>query len=497
MIMHSVSYETFDDQPAPEPLAATPYAETSAFITEQGRFHSEKDRSIALSIAGRLEERSRYGRLSDGEYLAAAASLRALVPTDNGRGGRQIDGKTIVPAMEERIRSRLASPEIDIAAPDGSWGRLPKIVKNYITRGGSDISMELTANCTVGCSFCALANKGPISAKASFDSALAVMQYFISNQPPDPTGRQLDYLYYGTDPFDAKWVADASNPEDRDYSDLAAAYRRIAGPARSLGTTTAVPLGEELRVLDFMDRVLTGRDLYGQHCEWARISTTDVNASRVEHIRTLLRALHPITHSDILANDVRNNVAARGSALSSTTKTFNLWDITGPDCYDGVLIGVHSADSLIMQGASHERPNGSLRTPVETKQGSVTRYAVPRHQKKPFFDGNSRVGGIYPDVAVDVFEVDEEGVMSQHSEHMSQDPHRALLRLAGLQIHRNALEAQGRRLESRIVIPMFTPDILRMRAYLRSGGNNGMMRAILNAAIPDRAPLTFNDLVPE
>lgn len=455
-------------------------AQNNAFIEQQGRFHSEKDRIIAGAIARQLHNSFRENQITIDGYAQASLALQALIPVDNGLGKRQIDGKTIPPAAEQKITSRLQGAEVDIAGPEGSWGSLPESVKSHAIGWGSSITLELTTHCTVGCSFCSFANRGPVAAKASFDSTVAVIHDIMERQSayhhPAPLS---DSLYWGTDPFDIKWAATDTSPE-RDYFDIAKEHTRLAfGKERGLYTSTAVPLGEELRVLQFFNTTLSYS--YNNRFDEIRLSKTRVNARRVQHLQTILGALHPQSTSKLKVNEVYDHIALRGSQWETASRDVNLWDITGPNCRDGVIIGVNSVDSVMMQGGSHQRPSGEVRTPIRKRVGNIDTYTLPHFNFKSKLDGSARLSAIYPDVEYSVIQISPDGQQTRETYKMEGDPHRALLRLAGAAVHYISPIQQARGKETIVEEfgNFFGQDVELIRKYLESGANNQVMAGFL------------------
>jgi hypothetical protein len=465
---------------------STKLCETQQFILEKGLFHSDRDQKIALMLAEGICNAFIAGNLSSGELDETLQSLQALVPVDNGSGKRKIDDKTLPPFIETKIASRLASKEVDIAGDEGSWGRLPEVVKSLAISHESELRVELTTNCTVGCSFCEIADKAPVEEKASFDSVVSVIRYFSDKQYIRPGTLRSDILYWGTDPFDAKWEATDTSLEEKDYTDIANAYNEInKGRARGLFTSTSIPIGEEFRVLNFANEFL-GKMWMPQSVGTLRFSATNYNASRLEHIQNIIKALHPQTYKQVVVNKVPEHTALRGNKLGHD-RTIDLWDITGPNCRDAIIIGPRQVDGIYMQGASNERPTGEVREPVEThpKGEDKVVYTIPRQCIRPGLQGTDLVERIYPDTILDVVEISGE-IVSISEREMTNDPHRALLRIAGALTHyKKASERQwadyyGFKDEFEEI---FSPDILIIQDYLRNGGDNWVMRRILNSPL--------------
>ncbi len=453
-------------------------------IDQSGRFNSGLDRKIAHSLAEELYKRASASYLTTDKYEAAAKSLAALIPVDNGKGKRQINGKTIPPAVERLIASRLSGREVDIAGPAGAWGRLPEIVKQYLTYYGSNMACELTTNCTVGCPFCGLSDKGPIAAKASFDSAVDVMRDFTGRQEVHYTQVRVDTLYWGSDPFDLKWAATETTPE-RDYTDLAQAHARLpSGRSRALYTSTAVPLTEELRILRYARHFM---GLLEGHRSELRFSRTNANTQRVDHLLHVIEALYPRA-KDITVNDVQDHVAIRGKKWEKTAEGDAVaWDVTGPNCRDGVVIGVNGADAIIMQGASPDRQSGEAREPVGSIVDGKRIYTIPTFFFVPDIGGKGSVGGIYPDVEVNTIEIDAAGNETVITRTIADDPHRWLLRVAGAIQHYyrktlvgEAMTEAERLREFKLYIG---PTAERLRQHVNSGAGNWVMREAVQELI--------------
>ncbi len=448
------------EQPPAEEIARES-SETKHFLEHEAQFHSEMDREIALDILSKLSARCEFGRISPTEYLYALASLRALTPVDNGHGKRKINGRTISPAQERLIASRLKSKEVDITGPDSGWGRLPQEVRREICRRGSGIQLELTSNCTVGCSFCSFAAKGPIAAKASFDSAASLIKEYTAEQSTRFDLIRSDTLYWNTDPFDVKWPATSTAPE-RDYSDIARVHRNLRyGGKRSLFTSTAVPLGEEMRVLKFADDYIERTEILGQPRvgrifstpqvegrDKFRLSMTKRNEGRVLHILRVLDALNPNGLQGIILNRTSDHTAVRGKdkwSKHEDSGDVSAWDVLGPNCRDGIIMSVGGMRRVIMQGASPERPDGELSLPIQEAKGDETIYTIPHHAEQPPLTNNSRLRDMkYPATTVTKIRKiagHQGAVITQRV--IRDDPHRSLLNLANVLVHIEEQERTG------------------------------------------------------
>ncbi|MCX7928412.1 MAG: hypothetical protein N2558_01865 [Patescibacteria group bacterium] len=454
-------------------------------IEQQDIFHSLKDREIALYFLGQIKERFRNGLIDERGYNEALAALDTLVPVKDEKGRRRIANIIITSQMEQTIQSRIDSKEVDVTAPEGSWGKLPEEVKRQIARNCSLI-IEMTTNCTVRCPFCAFANKGPIQEKMSFESILSVLSYFRDNQPIVPDLYEAEALYWGTDPFDAKWIVEG---KELDYSDLALEYWRMMRERQSfLYTSTAIPLGEEFRVLRFADVFIRKkRESQINQFNHFRISRTNANTTRVEAIIKVLEALHgKVALEDenlleITANRDKN-VALRGKAWDKEIQRLSTWDIVGPNCRDGVVIGAKSVDGIIMEAASNEIPQGETRFPIIQEAEGVTTYSIPRHQESPDFR-TSTPEEIYPDPVIVKVVFTNEGMQIQEVK-VSDNPHRAFLRMVGL-FRSCAIKRGG---EIRHITEGDKAEFSRLlqrearlvRSYLDSGAKNKAMEMFMD-----------------
>ena len=329
---------------------------------EDGSFHSNRDKEIAQGIADALLATITKDPSRQNEFLEAAEALMLLVPIMNVDGLRKIADKTVTPALEARIDSRLTSAEVDTTDLNSAWNKLPDKVQEAILNEDT-ISFEMTNGCTVGCGFCAFTQeKGEISGKLSFDSIIDILSRYAEHHSNSKDFSYVD-LYYGSDPFDAKWLG-SDGTSERDYTDLVTAITPLFSQQRvCLYTSTAVPLGEEMRVLNY---ALTQQSLHRRNLgldNYLRFSKTKANAERVCKIVSVLTFLRPRIAYRV--NNTGDHISRRGDMLQRATN-LQAWDISGPDCRDGVTIGVNSVDALYLFGASTTNPNGTYRTPLET-----------------------------------------------------------------------------------------------------------------------------------
>lgn len=447
-------------------------SQAAARIVEDGQFHSERDQRIAEHCANELLGQHTRGNLTAAERDIGITALRSLIPLATDNGKRSIHGKTLPPVVESAIASRLTSTEVDLTARNGSWGSLPAAVKRHLTHYGADLKIEPASHCTVGCSFCTVADKGPIQEKASFGSILAVVDYFAETQDVHYSQPRLDCLYWGSDPFDLKWKGSRNQPE-RDYLDMSEAYaQHTRHTYRALSHSTAVPLGEELRVLRFAETLPSHADPN----RTLRISVTSQNKHRVLAIAAVLAAVRTPSYvaSRVHFNIVADHTAARGIRRWPDDATPNAWDIVGPQCRDGVILGVRRADAVYMQGASQERPTGELRVPLEISSEAGRTFRIPRHTAVSDYKPGASFTTIPKDIIMDTVTVTKHGASRTTTELCNNDPHRALYRLAAAELIALPETAYRQR---------FSQSAQCIRDYLAGGGHNPAMRYTLNRLV--------------
>ncbi len=397
-------------------------------IADKSLFNSERDISIAKDILQRLCTRREEGRISEPRYLACLDSLDTLIPKRNEKNWRVIGGISISPVMESTIKSRLTSKEMDVAGKGGSWGSLHPDVKTEIASVANMI-IEMTGTCTVKCSFCALSEKGPIERKISFSSLEKILKFYRNNQKIPSYQHKSDALYWGTDPFDAKWENEKG--EELDYSDVAQMYWRIMkGKQRFLYSSTAMPIGEELRILNFADMFLDKKEKEEiNSLNNFRISRTNVNEKRVDAIKCILESLHgTLVPSDIdLSNNRNNNESKAGKKWDEDFDSLSTWDVVGPNCRDGVIVGVDAVTAVVMEASSNERPRGESRFSIVQKSsdGSVE-YTIPHHRESP--NSGDRAETYYLDTDVTKIKIDKNKSVRE-VQTITDNPHRAFLRM--------------------------------------------------------------------
>ena len=462
--------------------ASTPKTlETGAQIESRVRDEKlmplEKDRQIALSLYDKLNQRFAKGEMTETQHAEALTALNTLIPTFNEKGWRKIADINISPAMETTIKSRLDSKEHDLTDPNESWGKLPLVVKQEIAKH-SNMIIEMTGTCTVRCSFCAFADKGPIQDKISLNSLGELLRFFKDNQKISWSVSKTDSLYWGTDPFDAKWKG---TDTDYDYSDVANLYWNTMNPgSRSLYTSTAMPIGEELRIVNFADKMLEAKK-NGKASKFTmlRLSRTNANTKRVDAVEKIISALHgTVSEKDLEFSTNRNeNEAKSGKKWEGETGLITTWDILGPNCRDDVVVGVHRVDSVVMEASSNERPQGESRLPILDADSTddVQTYTIPHHTEKPDnFEGS--MYSSYPNIVVTKIRI-EGGKASTVEMEIKDNPHRAFLRMVGVlqglfkkhtenKVPKEAKEEYKNRLSEELQL---------IQGYLDLGGNNTAM----------------------
>jgi hypothetical protein len=411
---------------------------------ESACFHSEVDREIAQGILVRLTDRVDSDLINQETYRNALEALHTLIPRRNSEGQRVIADIVLTPYREKLIKSRLKAKEVSIMGPEGAWGSLPEEVKQEIVHV-SGIDVEMTRECTNACSFCSGSEKGPITEKIRFQDLEELFRYLEKYRLPD-SRLALDNLYHSTDPFDAKWII---NGEESDYLDVAELYWSTLHLKSALFTSTAMPIGEEFRVMQFalnlLDKYVNDKFDYWSDGNSMRISQTDDNLGRVTAIRSILEALHyyPIIPEEetgtIHGIAITNNRSERPRIMGNRWNTIDVRnirhrDIYGINCNDTIVIGTREVSGRIMQGASNERLNGEMVIPVKDIRNSrdgETRYSVVHYQYGRYPELCESVYGfdyIYPDAKLTKF-VYQEGKMRKSETKRTFDSHRALLRL--------------------------------------------------------------------
>ena len=432
---------------------------------EQGDFHSELDREIAAGVVNEIESVADRRQLGPEAYEGALDSVRALVPQVGDDGFRHIAGTRLTKKHEERIASRLKSAEIDMNSETGTWGGLPEPVKLHLARHGEGLNIEPASHCTVGCSFCVFANHGPIAAKASFGSILDIVEYFYKHQRLNGPRAVTDTLYHGSDPFDLKWQ---ETNYERDYTDLGAAYRQIVGPGRELFTSTAVPLGEEWRVLRYLIDKFDREDK-----ESFRFSITNGNHERIKHIANIINFLDERQTKQLMAHSHVENaefIVRRGQSFLKQDE-FRLRDIYGPESADRVVIGATAIRGVVLRGATMSYPYGYTQYRLGLPVNGGRRYSIPRYYRAT----DDLDGSFYPPAIIDHLIVSSDGSVIEQTEVQRHDPFRALLRVAkGLDLMYEANNYQSDMAMQRRFTELFTESLEDMRAHIAKSPDETM-----------------------
>lgn len=448
-------------------------------------FHTQKDREIAGKILTQLDSRL-AGHLIDRKvYEKALTGLNLLIPKRNERGFRTIADIIITPPMEETIRSRLESEEVNIMGQDGSWGSLPAEVQAEIVKR-SHVGIEMTDHCTVRCSFCGLSEKGSIKKKIALHSLEELLRYMRDNRPTRKWDRVI--FYWGTDPFDAKWRA--ADGKDYDYTDVADLYRTfMTGKAEYFFTSTALPIGEELRVLHFADIELTRKKAKKIRSRpFLRISATEANKTRAGAIRNILTALHnnAISKNDVfdtgnisISSRSNKEIVLAGKRWQKNNIRVSLWDIMNVSCGDCIIVSVRSTDGTIMEASSNERPIGQSRFPVRAVDSTGLRiYTVPHLQDETIYSHPLHINAIYPDAIVTEFAV-RDGNSKRTKKIIDNNPHRAFLRMIGVLeclAWRDGNEPDDiSRRNKKIFRRKMAKEITLVQNYMKSGAHNVSM----------------------
>lgn len=389
---------------------------------------SEEDKQITNDIAWMLRFRLADGAISQGEYDQSIQALSELVPHRNEKDQLMIGDVWVNRGREALIQSRVDAHEADIFEFQGSWARMPVEVKEEIIKQSS-LLVEMTSGCTVGCNFCGLAQKGKVTSKLSFDSVKGLIDLY-AKKPPSFEIVECDMLYWGTDPFDVKWS------DGRSFIDVYDYYKSRMNNGRYLYTSTAIPVGEELKVLQFAYRHIGDirRGSVNHHYQF-RISRTNQNWRRAELINTVIRSLvGELQQSDNLEfSRNRNDTESRATEAEwKKSGPLDTWDVIGPNCKDSVITTPQEVVYVVMQAGSNHRPNGELREPVMGKR----LFKLPVYQEKPVAEWASKaIIDAYPDSRYIVFYPDTNGNLQKNEYIDVMDPHRALLRIVAMYTH--------------------------------------------------------------
>lgn len=424
-----------------------------ARIDDESIFFEEEQRRIAHKILQRLEEAWSLDSFNTEAYYQALEDLDSLVPTIDAKNRRRIANISITPTLERTIASRLKSENLTPDEEAELWSNLPETVREEIVKVGG-MAIQLTDRCTQYCSFCSFSKKGPIGRKLSPHLVEKVISEIFRDRDSQ-SDRLVSGLYYGSDPFDWKIrVFDPETCQERViyYPELASMYSAATeGKNIFFTNSTAVPIGEELIVLEFiLDAVRHNRTFQTGEPRTLRISRTKNNSQRADHIINLARAITGYTSlgsedSTVEHTPLReDHAAARGRMWESTESSVwnsdrrylrdipfedvyrRIIDVIGPNCFDSCILTPQGVFRTVAQGASTERPDGEMMFPVLQTQDDGTKvYRIP-HRKDHFKEGN-KWDHEYPTYSVITIGSDEQVTKEIFTDR--NDPHRAFLRL--------------------------------------------------------------------
>lgn len=464
-------------------------ADLLARLKDEKLVPHEKDRQYIVELLQRIERTAAIEQNRDPDMVRAIQALDLLVPRREN-GLRKIADRRINPKLESIITSRIDSKEKDVTSPEGSWGSLPESVRTRIIEL-NELIVEVTNRCTVQCHFCAFADKGAISEKMSFNSLLQIFREWSTVPSKQPNNATT--LYWGTDPFDARWATrEDTDQTDLDYLDIAEEYWKILGSKQPLLTSTAVPIGEELRILAFADTFL--RKTYRNESGYLgsfRMSKTEVNAARVDAINAVLNYFYHVSELKdqnvyAVTSSRDDNVARAGEkAWSEAAPTeISTWDIFGPNCMDNFILRTTEPFYTQMVASSSEMPKGELQLPLREEVDGAVQYIVPVSYSKPRLAPDVPLETIYPDLTVSIFTEQEGGELSERQETFKENPHRAFLRLMSVieivakrtfkssQEMMDGKRALTAKETAKINLLVNPADIETMRTYLDAGSEN-------------------------
>lgn len=369
----------------------------------------------------------------------AVAALDLLVPRRNPDGTRQIADRRINQKLEALIASRIYSREISLLGQDGAWGGLPAVVRGAIQRSGNiGLFLEATNKCTVMCDFCGLSEKGEITTKVDFWSVIEMIRgYYHDSLQLGIYESQLpvDGLFWDTDPFDARWY-NPSRGEDLDYGDVLEKHAEICGLKRAMFTSTAVPVGEELRVLRALLWFLQAKS-EGKIHRWTefRFSLTDTNEYRLKQILTIAEAFHRNLEQlfGVVVTSNKKDHSFLAGARTGKFEKATFADVVGVNCRDGLIFSTKGPECVTMVGTSTERPSGEVRWPARSVlPDERIRYEIPTNYYRDDITNDPNLENYYPNVVVQMvtLEPDHDPVFEWKT--IKEDPHRCFLRAAAI-----------------------------------------------------------------
>jgi|CXWL01.1.fsa_nt_gi hypothetical protein len=449
-------------------------------VQDKGVLPFEKDFFFVTSLMDRMDNLHPESRKRGYE------ALDRLVPKRGHDGCRIIAGRRISPKVETLISSRINAQETDNLSPDKAFASLPKKVRELIqTSGNFGISLEMTDRCTVQCDFCGVADKGNISGKVSFESILGMIELFHHDSYMNgvyATKTPSDSFYWGTDPFDARWL-DATG-EDLDYVDIIEGHRKICGITRAIYTSTAIPIGEELRVAAALMLFIEGRQKKSiSTYSGFRISVNNSNKIRAEAVQTLIEAIYQKPVADLgveISPNRSKDFLLAGEKVTEPTQV-TMADVIGVNCMDGIIVGPGGIDVVIMAGTSSEIMSGEIRIPFsEVHEDGAIEYRVPRYYFKPRFSSDDDPKSYYPDPQLSLVVVFPDGRMVERVDVLRDNPYRTHVRVAAILSLRELAEKDRSRKKIKELRELISNDVSLMRRHLKvcweaTGKRNIMM----------------------
>lgn len=466
-----------------------------------------KDRGVIETVIERLDAKQ-PNRI---EYHSALVSLSFLTPRVDEATGRIVIGNSeITPARADRMRSRESAKEYDLA--DHPFMRFPSPVREYILTH-SQLQAEATDRCTVGCNYCGVGKKGPITNKFSYEGLIKLMELFakydrrnsfFANHFPrllqakgdvddfSAATRLIDMAFWNTDILDPVWFDPHMN-WNKDYMDILSEYQKIMQhKKRVLYSSTSIPFGRELAALNFAMAIVDGDYMFHDHLSQSlyRISLNNHNRETVEAICNIGESLYGDDFSEHVAISPNRDELplVAGNKWAHVAEQIRWADIVGISCVEQVNFTPTGIHSVIMVGSSKERPEGEEYPSIERigKDGKKV-YYVPRYGTRP--NQAYLPVSLYPDTVYAVFKEGPRGIWTKSEETDTQNPHKALLRVAGTilrTLDRDELYREVGAPIPRLSLPsvktwLKQTDINQIQDHLNSGHENPSMSLVLTA----------------
>lgn len=291
----------------------------------------------------------------DPENKKLVSSVEALLEVASSAQGRR------------KITERHSQSQVD----------LEEVLKPYSGREQALLvenlgSLQLTEGCTVGCSFCgisALRSVGNAFSMASLDTFLTKNKSDVNTRSP---------LYYASDPFD--WV-----DGNLSYMDIESLWSMRT--KKIPYTSTAVPLGAEFSILQYLEYMYTLKDdlqdLGGSINSIFRISRYRRNSDRVDHMFEVLRqrGVDDGFLKDIEVNDLNDDDVVKSGYLIKHPQRDVIKDSVGIACFDGVVVSPQGVDARTIEVCTAQSYQGWDRWSV--KPGSLV---IPKYlHREPYY----------------------------------------------------------------------------------------------------------------